>query len=163
MTDPLETRGATGAAGATFSDQGLIRPHRAGATRGHRGHASGPAPLAPPGPNDVGPRNPLKNNPGPTGPTGPTANEVPDVVRAVLATFESLDDPRARLDEAHDIFRERAAIREYDSEQDRAKAEAAAWQETMRAAGITALDERRQGSERKWYRQHSWKMERGKR
>ena len=46
-----------------------------------------------------------------------------------------------------DLFEERAAIREYDGGQDRAEAEAAAWQEAMRAAGITALDEWRQGSE----------------
>ena len=47
---------------------------------------------------------------------------------------------------ARDLYEERAAIREYDGGQDRAEAEAAAWQEAMRAAGITALDEWRQGS-----------------
>ena len=42
---------------------------------------------------------------------------------------------------ALDLFEERAAIREYDGGQDRAEAEAAAWQEATRAAGITHLDE----------------------
>jgi hypothetical protein len=51
-------------------------------------------------------------------------------------------DPEITPDElAHDIFEERAAIREYDGEQDRAEAEAAAWIEARRAAGITALDD----------------------
>jgi hypothetical protein len=47
--------------------------------------------------------------------------------------------PPAEL--ARDLYEERAAIREFDGGQDRAEAEAAAWQEARRAAGITALDE----------------------
>ncbi len=42
---------------------------------------------------------------------------------------------------ARDIFEERAAIREFDGLQDRPEAEAAAWPEARRAAGITALDD----------------------
>lgn len=42
---------------------------------------------------------------------------------------------------AHDIFEERAAIREFDGGQDRAEAEAAAWIEARRGAGVTALDD----------------------
>ena len=42
---------------------------------------------------------------------------------------------------ARDIFEERAAIRQYDGGQDRAEAEAQAWIEARRAAGITALDD----------------------
>ena len=73
-------------------------------------------------------------------------------------------DPEMTPEElARDLYEERAAIREYDGGQDRAEAEATAWQEAMRAAGITALDEWRQGSEGNRHRQHSWKMERGKR
>ena len=57
-----------------------------------------------------------------------------------------VSDPEMTPDElARDIFEERAAIREHDGGQDRAEAEAVAWQEAMRAAGITALDEWRQG------------------
>lgn len=49
-------------------------------------------------------------------------------------------DPEITPDElARDIFEERAAIREYCGEQTRAQAEAAAWPESRRAAGITAL------------------------
>ena len=55
-------------------------------------------------------------------------------------------DPEILPDElARDLYEERAAIREYDGGQDRAKAEAAAWQEAMRAAGVAVLDEKRQG------------------
>lgn len=46
---------------------------------------------------------------------------------------------------ASDLYDERAAIREFCGGQDRAEAEAAAWQEAMHVAGITALDEWRQG------------------
>lgn len=60
---------------------------------------------------------------------------------------------------ARDLYEERAAIREYDGGQDRAEAEAAAWQEAMRAAGITALDEWRQGSGGNSHRQRAPKME----
>jgi hypothetical protein len=42
---------------------------------------------------------------------------------------------------ARDIFEERAAIREFCGGQDRAEAEAQAWPEARRAAGITALDD----------------------
>jgi len=42
---------------------------------------------------------------------------------------------------ARDIYEERAAIREFCGGQDRAEAEAAAWQEARRAAGLTWLDE----------------------
>lgn len=42
---------------------------------------------------------------------------------------------------ARDIYEERAAIREHDGGQSRPEAEAAAWQEARRAAGITWLDE----------------------
>ena len=146
MTDPIETRGATGAA---LANQGLIRPHRAGANWGHRGHGSGPAPLAPPGPNAVGPRNPLKNHAGPTGPTGPTENDVPDVVRAVLAAFEpsaggdqaSQQPPEPSpsgpdLELACDLVEERAAIREHDGGQDRAQVEAAALREVAASLGL---------------------------
>lgn len=146
MTDPLEYGGANGATGATPSDQEVIRPHRAGANWGHRGHGSGPAPLAPPGPNDVGPRNPLKNNAGPTGPTGPTENDVPNVVRAVLAAFEPPDDPQARLEDARaddaidlarDLYEERAAIREHLGGEPRAEAERAALDEAAASAGVS--------------------------
>ena len=98
MTDPIEYGGATGATGASLSDQQVIRPHRAGANWGHRGHGSGPAPLAPPGPNDVGPRNPLKNN---AGPTGPTENDVPDIVRAVVAASAPRADHRSHRGDEH--------------------------------------------------------------
>lgn len=42
---------------------------------------------------------------------------------------------------ALDIYEERAAIREFDGGQSRPEAEAAAWAEARRAAGITWLDE----------------------
>lgn len=42
---------------------------------------------------------------------------------------------------ARDLYEERAAIREHDGGQDRAEAEAAAWPEARRAAGITTLDD----------------------
>lgn len=64
---------------------------------------------------------------------------------------------------ARELYEERAAIREYDGGQDRAEAEAAAWQEAMRAAGITALDEWKQGSDGNRHGQRSRKMEGGKR
>ena len=60
---------------------------------------------------------------------------------------------------ARDLYEERAAIREYDGGQDRADAETAAWQEAMRAAGITALDKWRQGSGGNSHRQCARKME----
>lgn len=51
-------------------------------------------------------------------------------------------DPEMTPEElARDLYEERAAIREFDGGQDRAEAEAAAWQEARRAAGITALDD----------------------
>lgn len=49
--------------------------------------------------------------------------------------------PDEREELARDIFEERAAIREYCGEQDRAEAEHAAWIEARRAAGVTALDD----------------------
>lgn len=42
---------------------------------------------------------------------------------------------------ARDLYEERAAIREFDGGQSRPEAEAAAWQEVRRAAGVTALDD----------------------
>ena len=147
MTDPIETRGATGATGAKLSNQEVIRPHRAGAAWGHRGHEAGPAPLAPPGPTGLGPRNPLKDNAGPTGPTGPTANDMPDVVRAVLAAFEPADDPRTRLDAARarvarladpdGVARSPEGI---EAVWDEAEALAAVLAEAADAAGITPAD-----------------------
>lgn len=60
---------------------------------------------------------------------------------------------------ARDIFEERAAIREFEAGQDRAQAEAAAWQEAIRLTGITALDEWRQGSDGNRHGKCSRKME----
>lgn len=42
---------------------------------------------------------------------------------------------------ARDLYEERAAIRQFDSGQDRPEAEAVAWIEARCAAGITRLDE----------------------
>ena len=63
-----------------------------------------------------------------------------------LGTVRASDPEMTPEALARDLYEERAAIREFDGGQDRAEAEAAAWQEAMRAAGITALDEWRQGS-----------------
>jgi len=100
----------------------------------------------------------------PTLPTLPT-NEGGDLgkVGAVgtVGTVRAFDPEMTPEELARDLYEERAAIREYDGGQDRAEAEAAAWQEAMRAAGITALDEWRQGSDGNRHRQRSRKMEGG--
>ena len=61
---------------------------------------------------------------------------VADVADVATPRHEMTPDELAR-----DIFEERAAIREFCGGQDRAEAEAAAWIEARRAAGITALDD----------------------
>ena len=56
-----------------------------------------------------------------------------------LGTVRASDPEMTPEELARDLYEERAAIREYDGGQDRAEAEAAAWQEAMRAAGIMIL------------------------
>lgn len=57
-------------------------------------------------------------------------------------------DPEMSPDElARDAFEERAAIRQFDGGQSRTEAEAAAWIESRRAAGITALDDWRRAAD----------------
>ncbi len=70
-----------------------------------------------------------------------------------VGTVRAFDPEMTPEELARDLYEERAAIREYDGGEDRAEAEAAAWQEAMRATWITAFDEWRQGSDGNWHRQ----------
>ena len=79
----------------------------------------------------------------PTLPTLPTDRHAKTEKVGTVGTVGTVrvSDPEMTSEElALDLYEERAAIREYEGGQDRAEAEAAAWQEAMRAAGITALD-----------------------
>ena len=94
-----------------------------------------------------------------------TATQTP-AARLVSQMSQVSQDPTPEItpeELARDLYEERAAIREYEGGQDRAKAEAAAWQEAIRAAGITALDQWRQGSNGNRHGQCSGKMEGGQR
>lgn len=76
----------------------------------------------------------------PKQPPGPEVNSVNSVNSggqgADIAPPDMLPEELAR-----DLYEERAAIREFDGGQERAEAEATAWQETRRAAGISFLDD----------------------
>lgn len=90
-----------------------------------------------------------------------TATQTP-AARLVSQMSQMSQDPTPEItpeELARELYEERAAIREYDGGQDRAEAEAAALQEAMRAAGITALDEWKQGSDGNRHGQRSRKME----
>ena len=79
----------------------------------------------------------------PTLPTLPTDGQAEGgKVGAVgtVGTIRAYDPEMTKEEIARNIFEERAAIREFDGGQSRDEAEAAAWQEARRAAGITALD-----------------------
>ncbi|MCA1777478.1 MAG: hypothetical protein LC676_18260 [Loktanella sp.] len=58
-----------------------------------------------------------------------------------LGTGRAFDPEMTPEELARDIFEERAAIREFDGGQSRHEAEAAAWQEARRAAGVTLISE----------------------
>src|SRR6056297_206054 len=58
-----------------------------------------------------------------------------------LGTVRAPDPEMTPEELARDLYEERAAIREHDGGQSRPEAEAAAWPEARRAAGITSLDD----------------------
>ena len=58
-----------------------------------------------------------------------------------LGTVRASDPEMTPEELAHDIYEERAAIREFCGGQERDEAERVAWQEARQAAGLTWLDE----------------------
>jgi len=100
-----------------------------------------------------------------TEPPKPLRGEVSSVLSVLSEGEMPKATPPMRPPEqlSRDLYEERAAIREYDGAQDRAEAEAAAWKEAVRAPGITALDEWRQGSTKNPNRQRARELEAGNR